>query len=590
MVRCKRCGYQNPRYERVCPECSTPYELTESECAELYQEARLLYGRNDFIRATDIYKLLAALGNRDGERELAMILEKGILLPRDYERAVEYYASAALKGDPYSAYKHSAMLVGNDAKSDFWLAYSALMDCREALPDAFALYSRYKERGTAAYYCSLLAQEGDTDALIEMARRHLYGDGVQQNELMAKWYAERIERAPLHALKLYRRLQAIPGAAVRPPLPRFTERNRIIERLISAAKKFGFNKILLSLCQTYADVGTKDAGVFLAMLHIEGIEYRQNVEMGISMLEDAVRDGSAIGAKLLGDIYAEGEYLEKNNEAAERYYRAAANIGDDSVYEALGDIFLHGRVGEPDYALALSLFERGAKCGSFGAQRKLALLHEERERWYIEGTRLERSQPDEAFKLFKKSVEAGYLPAHSRIGLYYERGIATKADRKAAFKHYKTAYDAGDKRAIESLGRCYARGIGVAFDFDRASELLSVAREMGSHSADRELYRIYENKKRHMIRSLYSSAMRLYYQKKYDTARSMLEVCMQLGLGQATYSIGCLHEFGITTEPDRKKAMCFYKKAAEQGYTDDRQYHKQSMLKIWKSAIVPITQ
>jgi TPR repeat protein len=105
---------------------------------------------------------------------------------------------------------------------------------------------------------------------------------------------------------------------------------------------------------------------------------------------------------------------------------------------------------------------------------------------------------------------------------------------------------------------------------------------MGSHSADRELYRIYENKKKHMIRGLYSTAMRLYYNKKYDISRSMLELCMQLGLGDATYAIGCLYEFGITTAPDRKIALRFYKKAYEQGYSDPRQYHKQNMLRISK--------
>lgn len=582
MIRCKKCGYQNPRYELVCPECSEKYELTESECEEIFSEAKAHYGNNNFILAVEIYKLLASVGNKHGERELALILERGLLLPRDYERAIQYYASAALKGDPFSAYKHSHMLVGNEGKSDFWLAYAAIMGCKEAYADAFALYSRYKERGTAAYYCSVMAEEGDTDAIIEMARRHLYGDGVEQNERQAKWYMERIERIPLHAMKLQRRLQAVEGKSIRPELPRFTERNKIITRLITAAKRYGFNKILLSLCQLYAENQTKDAGVFMAMLHIEGIEFQQNVELGISMLEDAVHGGSVIGAKLLGDLYARGEQVDRDNKLAAHYYRLAADMGGDGEYESLGDIFLHGTVTEPDYALALSLYERGAERGSFGCQRKLQIMHEERERNYIEATRLERSSPDEAFILFKKSVEAGYLPAHARIGWYYERGIGTKVDRKAAFLHYKKAYNAGDKRAIESLGRCYARGIGVAFDFDKAAELLSVAREMGSHSADRELYRIYENKKKHMIRSLYSTATRLYYQKKYDTARSMYEVCMQLGLGEATYSIGCLYEFGITTAPDRKTALRFYKKAAEQGYNDPRQYHKQSMLRIWK--------
>ena len=210
------------------------------------------------------------------------------------------------------------------------------------------------------------------------------------------------------------------------------------------------------------------------------------------------------------------------------------------------------------------------------------MMKKAREKCYIEATHLERSAPEKAFVLFKKSVECGYLPANARIGWYYERGIGTKINRKKAFYHYNAAYEAGDKRAIESLGRCYARGIGVAFNFKKASELLSVAREMGSRSADKELFRIYENKKKHMVRSLYSTAMRLYYNKKYDIAKDMLETCMNFGLGDATYAIGCMYELGIFVNPDRNSALKYYKKALEQGYSDQRQYHKQSMLRIWK--------
>ena len=85
-----------------------------------------------------------------------------------------------------------------------------------------------------------------------------------------------------------------------------------------------------------------------------------------------------------------------------------------------------------------------------------------------------------------------------------------------------------------------------------------------------------------MVRSLYSTAMRLYYNKKYELSRELLELCMQFGLPDAIYSIGCLYEFGITTVPDRKIALKFYKKAYELGYSDPRQYHKQSMLRISK--------
>ncbi len=582
MIKCKECGTENPKYEISCPNCGALPELSEAECASLLSEATEKIQKNDFISAVEIYKFMAAAGSADGERELGLILEKGLLLPRDFDAAMQYFYSAAKRGDALSAYMYSRMVVGNDGVADFWLSYAALMGCKESYADAFTLYAGNKERTTAAYYCSLLAEDGDVDAIIEMARRHLYGDGVMQNERMAKWYIEKVERPPLHSVKLYRRIQAVEGISIRPEAPKFADRNRVIQRLISSSKKLGYNQILLSLCKLYSENGSSDANIFLALLHIEGIEFQQNTELGISMLEETMNEGSVLGAKCLGDLYARGEHVEQSNKIAAKYYKRAAELGGHGEWEALGDIFHSGIITEPDYALAIRLYEGGARSGDYACQRKFKMMQAERERNYIEATKLERTSPDEAFALFKKSVDAGYIPAHARIGWYYERGIGTKADRKAAFYHYKSAYDAGDKRAIESLGRCYARGIGTAFNFDKASDLLSVAREMGSHSADKELYRIYENKKRHMIRSLYSTAMHLYYNKEYELAREKLEVCMRLGCGGATYSIGCLYEFGIMTEPDRKIALRFYKKAYEQGYSDPRQYHKQSMLRIWK--------
>lgn len=582
MIKCKKCGRLNLDYTTECEKCSAPMELTQAEVDELLLELEDRLTMNDFTRVVDIHRLLAECGVMEGERGLALILEKGVLVPRDLDGAIKYYYSAAKKGDPFSAYKYSKLVVGNDALSDFWLAYAALMDCREAYGDAFALYSRYKERETAAYYCYTLAEEGDLDAIIEMARRHLYGDGVSQNELMAKWYYDRLERTPMYATKIYRRLQAVEGEGVRPEKPLFTERNKMIKKLIAGAKKLGYTKVLLILSELYAKGETTDANVFLANLHIEGIEFEKNVEKGISILEDAMNGGSAVGAKLLGDLYREGVHVDKNDRKAMYYYNRAAALGGQDLWEFLGDTFHGNELAEPNYTTAYKMYETGALAGDYACQAKLKMMNEERERNYIEATKLERTNPEEAFPLFKLSVDAGYLPAHARIGWYYERGIGTPVNRKAAFNHYKAAYEAGDKRAIESLGRCYARGIGTAFNFKAASDLLTAAREMGSHSADRELYRIYENKKKHMIRGLYSTAMRLYYNKKYDLSRSMLELCMQLGLGDATYAIGCLYEFGITTAPDRKIALRFYKKAYEQGYSDPRQYHKQNMLSISK--------
>ena len=581
MIKCKKCGSENYAYDSFCPECSSQFEPSPEEIEVLLREARRKYAVEDYRGAVDSYKFLAALGVSEAEREFALILERGLLVPRDTDMSAKYFHSAAKKGDPLSAYKYSKTILANDTLSDFWLAYAAIMGCEEAYADAFALYARMKDRETASYYCALLAAEGDVDATVEMARRHLYGDGVEQSESYAKWYCDKLTRTPIHAMKLYRRLQAAELSS-EPPAPILRKRSAILGGLISTAKKYGFQRVLYRLTKTFSEGGSPDASVHLAYLYLEGIEFEQNVDFGISLLEDAVWAGSATGAKYLGDLYAEGRHAKRDKKRAAEYYRKAVMLGCGGEFESLGDIFREGKVADPELSLALSIYEAGSMSGDLRCRTKARLMKEDRERSYIEACKTEKVSPEEAFPLFKKSVDAGYLPAHARIGWYYERGIGTAVDRKAAFNNYKAAYESGDKRAIESLGRCYARGIGTAFDFKRASELLSIARDMGSRSADKELYRIYENKKRHMIRSLYSTAMRLYYNKKYDLARSKLEICMQLGLADAAYAIGCLYEFGITTPPDRKTALRLYKKAYDDGYSDPEQSHKQMMLKISK--------
>ena len=582
MIYCKKCRSKNTSYEPFCSECGTLFELEEKESKALLCEAADNMELGNYRHAVELYKFLAGIGITEGEREFALILERGLLVPRNIEIASAFFGSAAKKGDALSAYKYSTLLVGNDRIAEFWLAYAAMQGCKDAYADAFNLYTKLRDKETAAYYCSLLAEEGDVDAVIEMARRHLYGDGVEQNEAYARWYFEKLERAPIHAAKLYKRLQAIDAEEKEPPHPEFSSKMKIMQRLIADARKFGYNKVLLLLAQSFADAGSIDASIHIACMHIDGIEFEKNVELGISLLEDAVSKGSVTGAKLLGDVYAEGCHVEKNNRLAATYYRKAAELGGEGELESLGDVFYNGSVEAADYAMALRLYEKGESLGDPACRAKARAMREEREKNYIEGCKIEKTSPEEAFEYFKKSVTAGYLPAHARIGWYYERGIGTSIDRKAAFTHYKAAYDAGDKRAIESLGRCYARGIGTAFDFKKAAELLSKAKEMGSYSADRELYRIYENKRRHMIRSLYSTAMRLYYNKKFEAAREMLETCMRLGVPDATYAIGCLYEFGITTAPDRKIALRFYKKAYSEGYSDPVQAHKQIMLKMSK--------
>ena len=198
MIKCKKCGTPNIEYSTICEECAAEFEVSESEASALYKSANSAMQCANYIEAVKIYKFLAELGVLDAERELAILLENGQLVPRDIEMATSYFYSAAKKGDAFSAYKYSKLISRiNTNTADFWLAYAAIMECKESFADAALLYSRYSDEASASYYVKLCADAGEVDATVELARRYLYGIGVKENEEIARWYIGKLDKIPI---------------------------------------------------------------------------------------------------------------------------------------------------------------------------------------------------------------------------------------------------------------------------------------------------------------------------------------------------------------------------------------------------------
>ena len=66
MIKCKKCGRLNQDYTSLCPNCSSPMELTQAEVEELFSELDDRLEMNDFTRVVDIHKLLAEAGVVEG--------------------------------------------------------------------------------------------------------------------------------------------------------------------------------------------------------------------------------------------------------------------------------------------------------------------------------------------------------------------------------------------------------------------------------------------------------------------------------------------------------------------------------------------
>lgn len=579
MIKCKKCGHVAQKFEPVCPICKTEYTFTESEVQDALELARQSMKRRDYDYSLLIYKALADNGITEAEREYGIILERGSLVPRDLDCAMRYFGMAAKKQDPYSTYRYSRLARRtSDRASDFWLCCAAIYGSKDAFLPAAEYYSDTGDEETAHYYYTLAAYCDDTDAIVELAKRYYNGIGTEKDEQKAKWYMDKLTLPPLHALKLAYKLFKVKPRM--PEEPHLSSRSRVLRQLIIDARRYELHETELYLTELYARDGSAEALCMLGSLYTEGRVCEVRTNEAIRLLGNALELGSAEAAKLLGDIYTEGRLTERNIDKALSYYQKSAGLGEGSAYEILGDMFYDGRLVSQNPAYAYDLYGLGAREGDENCKRKANRISLEREEKCRQAKEEEAHSPTTAFMLYALSCSMGYLPAHKALARMFEEGRGTKKNRKMAFTWYSLAAQKGDKDAYFDLGRCYAHGIGTRFDYAMAVENLTLAEKYGSKAAKEELTKLRENKKRGMLRSLYSLGVRLVYKRKFDEAISALTACAELGVKEALYVLGALYEFGLGVKTSRQKAFDYYNSAFDRGFRDPRQKYKLKILKI----------
>lgn len=579
MIRCKQCAKTTDRFATECPSCNATLTYTRLELDDSITEARSAIKKRDYEYAVYIFKSLADLGVTEAEREYAAILEKGAIAPRDTDGAMKYFYSAAKKNDPYSAYRFSKLAARtSDKAAHFWLCYSAILGCREAFPAVAEAYAEMGDNKTANYYYALAADGADVDSIVTMAKRYYNGNGAEKNEGYAKWYMDKLTLPPFHALRLAYKLRAV--RAVMPPDPIFADYTPTVRSLMRDAKKYGLNSAYLNLARLLAKDGTADSLYTLGALLADNASGTPEITEALATLESALSLGSADAAKHLGDIYAVGKLVPRDIDKALSYYRISAGAGHGGAYEVMGDMFCEGQIVETNIAYAIALYDMGAREGDANCRMKAEELRARREECFERAASNEKSDPKDAFEFYALSAAMGYIPAHRELARCFENGIGTKKDRRAAFFWYKLSTEVGDTDSYYNLARCYAYGIGTPFDFDKAIETFTLSKRYGNRYADGELIRLFENKKRNMIRSLFSQAVRLIYQKKFTEAIPLLETCVQVEYAEAFYVLGCMHEFGLGTPTSRQRAFEYYNGAFDRGFRDSRQLYKLKILKM----------
>lgn len=580
MLKCTKCGYDDVFTEAKCPECNTVIQLTADEIAELLAEASSAMKHREFETAVLNYKILADLEVTEAEREFARILERGELIERNLDGAMHYFYKAALKNDPYSAYRYSKLASRtSDASARFWLTYSAILGCRDAYLELAALTVSDGNDTEANYYYYLAAAMDDTDAIVTLAKRYYDGIGTEQSSEYAKWYMDKLTLPPIHAIKLAYKLRGV--KAKEPPVPEANKTHRL-KNLAANAKAYGFDTAYLHLNEMLKDGGDMEAAAILGRLYAEGKGTPQNTNAAIEALHLAAASGIADAYKYLGDMYLVGIGVEPNGETALGYYKGAAEHGMHNAYELMGDMYENGEYLDRNPARAVELYDLAAKGGSQSAKEKSDEIKRERLALYNEAVEKRETEPEVAFRSAAISVAMGYAPSFSLLAEYFLFGIGTKVDRGRAFYWYSEAVKRGDEDALFYLGACHSRGVGTPLDYTKAKEILTRSARCGNEDAARELDRMNRSKMKKLSKQLYSTATRLLYQKKFEPAKRLLDVCAELNNPRAIYTLGCLYEFGMGVGTDRDLAFELYEKSYALKFRDPRQVYKLRILRMVK--------
>ncbi len=252
----------------------------------------------------------------------------------------------------------------------------------------------------------------------------------------------------------------------------------------------------------------------------------------------------------LGDRYASGRGVPKDDAKAVEWFRKAAEQGSAAAQDVLGTAYSEGRGVPEDDAMAVEWYRKAAEQDFAKAQYNLGMM-------YRDGRGVPQSYV-EAVKWFHKAAEQGSAEAQCKLGWMYGDGRGVPKDDAKAVKWFRKAAEQGDASAQYNLGWMYGDGHGVPKDDAKAVEWFRKAAEQGNAQAQWALGWMYENGRGVPENDVEAVE---WYRKAAEQGDAL-----------AQRALGVMYWDGRGVPKDNAKAVEWFRKAAEQGNAS-AQYH-----------------
>ena len=581
MIICKNCGHADVYTGAPCSSCGERFAMTKEDVRMKIAELNEAIKEKHYEDMLECYHLLADVGYTEAEKEYAKILEKGQLTERNLDLAMKYFYKAAKKNDAYSAFRYSRLVSReNDEAARFWLFYSAVLGCIEAYPASAEELSLLGHEEDASYFYYLATLSNDVDSIVTLAKRYMDGIGLEKSTKYAKWYMDKLRIPPFHAIKTAYKLRH--EESEEPPAPKPRDWDAFLRMLAFQAKREGYVTAYLRLSEILYERGDAEAGAAVGLALIEGNSCKQNIAEGLERLTRSAASGSVTAHMTLYELYSNEKHFTKDMRTACDHLKSAGELGCAEAFEKLAEILYTGDGVDADIGEAIKYFVLAGNLGSRKGRERADELLREREDHYSVGCYMESRDASEAFREYAISASMGHTKAMIATAHMLCDGRGGIKDRNGAVLLYKRAAELGEDSALLHLGRCYAEGIGTNRDFKMARTILSKAERLGISGAPELITVIMDKKIKKLSRRLYSTAMKLVYQKKFEEARRLLEIARDLSEPGAIYTLGCIYEFGMGVKCDKNLAYDYYEKAFAMKFRDPKSKYKLAVLRLLK--------
>ncbi len=272
----------------------------------------------------------------------------------------------------------------------------------------------------------------------------------------------------------------------------------------------------------------------LAVMHILGLGVTQNTLTAISLLEQAAPHEAA-AMDNLANLYISGYGVNADRRLAHQWYNRAALAGYAPSQYRLGIINLTG--DNQDYIQAAEFFRLAAAQDYPPAQFQLGHL-------YLAGLGLAKDR-DRALKLFEQAAKGGNQLAQYQLGML----LAASQNYSQAEKWLQAAADQGQRNAQIKLGMLYLDGHA-----GRINKNWYIKAAGAGHQPAQLI-----------LGTLYMRGIEV--EQNLELAESWLKKPAKRGNIRAQYQLGLLYE----ERGKRRKAMKWFRSAAEQGYLPAKQ-------------------